>query len=72
MGKRVEQEYFTISEVCTILGIGRSTVVKWIKDGVMNACIIGKTIRIERSAIQALVKPYNGEALREDNLRGAL
>jgi len=54
MSKRVDKEYYTISEVATILGFSPSTIRRAIEDNRITAIKVLGNIRIHRDELDRL------------------
>lgn len=48
-------EYLSVSELCEVLGIGRATAYKWLKDGTVPAYRVGGIWKILRDDVKDLV-----------------
>lgn len=58
MTQKIEKEYFSIAELATYSGISTHTLRRMIKDGVLKAVIIGKSVRVKRSDFDAILESY--------------
>ncbi len=52
----VKQEFFTVREVATILGLSVATVYLMTRDGRLQALKFGNSLRIPRAAVDSMVK----------------
>ena len=49
-------DYYKINEVCDLLSVDRSTVMRWIRSGEMDYFKAGSTYRIPKQAVTKLIK----------------
>ena len=54
--KNNETLYYKINEVCSLLSVDRSTVMRWVKSGEIEYFKAGSTYRIPKKAIEKLIK----------------
>lgn len=67
MQQFVRDEYVTIADAATLLGISKVTMHRWIKQGVVPAYSLGpRRILIKRSDLAEVVKPVKGEGVEPD------
>ncbi|MBQ2211844.1 MAG: helix-turn-helix domain-containing protein [Ruminococcus sp.] len=48
----MEQEYFSIKQVCARLGVSRMTLRRWIDSGKLPAYKLGRLVRIKREDLE--------------------
>ena len=61
-----EPEYYTVVQAARILDVSRTTVWRWVEEGLLSAYRIGpKTIRIRKGDLDALVQPARSKGARK-------
>lgn len=50
-------DLLTTAEVEALLRVSRQTLVRWRKDGTLPAVKIGRLVRYQRSAVEAILSP---------------
>lgn len=67
MQQLVKDEYITIADAATLLGISKVTMHRWIKLGVIPAYSLGpRRILIKRAELAEIVKPVKREEVEAD------
>lgn len=57
--KKTMVKYYTISEICDILHVSRSSIYRYIKDGLLIAHKAGRRVLISETSIRKVLKPIN-------------
>ena len=64
--KGTERRLFTVTEVCEVLGIGRTLVYRAIQSGQLRIVKLGRSTRVSRDEVERLTREGLGaEAGRE-------
>ncbi len=46
----------SITEAATVLGVSKQTVRKWIRDGLLNAILMGRRIKVDRMELERILR----------------
>ncbi len=67
-----QREYYTTDELAKLLRVSRTTILRYIDDGLIKAIRIGRTVRIPASEVRRLTSPTSEETSgdSEASLRG--
>lgn len=58
----VQQEYFSIKEAATLLGVSHHTITSWIyRSGKLKAVKVGDSVRIHKDEIERIITPMAKE-----------
>lgn len=58
--KLPDKEFFRVDEVARLFGISRSTIYRWIEEGILVPTKIGiNTTRIHRDSLKVMIKSKN-------------
>jgi excisionase family DNA binding protein len=53
---KLEKDFYTIAEVCTLFGVTRATVYEWMNNRGLAFVRVGPRRRVTREAIEAFLK----------------
>jgi excisionase family DNA binding protein len=62
----VSDELYTVDEVAVRFKVTRQTVYNWIKAGQLAAIKVGRSVRIEASALDRFIAVYCPSPARQD------
>ena len=61
-----ERDYYTVAEAATVLDVSPSTVLRWIKSGLLPAQRVGpKNLRIQKADVKNMERPVEVERITE-------
>jgi len=64
----MEKTFYSTSEVAELFGISRVTVYRWAKDGKIQACGLGKNLKIPLYEIKRLLQDFGKAGMSSDEI----
>jgi len=64
----MEKTFYSTSEVADFFGISRVTVYRWVKDGKIQSCGLGKNLKIPLYEIKRLLQNFGKTGMSPDDI----